>query len=84
MEFLKFDFSHPFKGMANLIRLNTFAPQTQTILNGDEASLEIQLSACQAGKLRLVIDWIDEENSFCYQENFEVFDHFSLNSLINC
>ncbi|AMR30085.1 hypothetical protein A0256_00970 [Mucilaginibacter sp. PAMC 26640] len=84
MKFLKFNFSHPFTGRANLIQLNTIAPQNQTILIDNEGLLEIPISACQTGKWRLVLDWIYEENTFCYHENFEVFDHLGYSSLINC
>lgn len=84
MRFLKFNFSHPFKGRANLIQLNTAAPKNQTILIDNDGLLEIPISACQTGKWKLVLDWQYEDSTFCFQENFEVSHHLGYNSLIKC
>jgi len=84
MKFLKFNFSHPFKGRANLMQLNTLAPKNQTILIDNDGLLEIPVSACQAGKWKLVLDWQFEDNTFCYQEDFETEGLLGFNSLIKC
>ena len=82
MKFLKFNFSHPFKGRANLIQLNTAMPKNQIILIDNDGLLEIPISACQTGKWRLVLDWQYEENTFCFEENFEISNHLGYTSLI--
>lgn len=72
MKFLKFNFSHSFKGRARLIQLNTVEPNNQMIVIDNDGLLEISIGSCQAGKWKLILDWQYDDSSFCFQQNFEV------------
>ena len=71
MKFLKFNFSHPFKGRACLFQLNTSAPKNRMMIDND-GFLEIPIGTCQTGKWKLILDWQHQDSSFCFQQNFEV------------
>jgi hypothetical protein len=72
MKFIKFNFSHPFKGRASLIQLNTKVPNSQSIMVDSEGLLEIPIDGCQKGKWQLILDWQYDNRLFCYHQNFEV------------
>lgn len=72
MKFLKFNFSHPFKGRASLIHLDMAASKNQMILIDNDGLLEIPIGTCQKGKWKLILDWQYDESSFCFQQFFEV------------
>ena len=72
MKFLKFNFSHPFKGKVSLIHLNTLSSQHKMFMIDNDGLLKIPISTCQKGKWKLILDWQHEENSFCFQQDFEV------------
>lgn len=72
MKFLRFNFSHPFKGRAKLVQLDVAVPESQIILIDNDGALEIPIGSCQKGRWMLILDWQHEDSTFCYQENFEV------------
>lgn len=72
MKVLKFNFSHPFKGKASLIRLNSVPLQKQIILIDNDGDLEIPIGTCQKGQWKVMLEWLYEDRSFYYQDNFEV------------
>ncbi|MFD2145420.1 hypothetical protein [Mucilaginibacter antarcticus] len=72
MKFLKFNFSHPFKGKASLVHLNKVLSINEVILIDNDGLLEIPIGTCQSGKWKLILEWQHNDNSFYFQQDFEV------------
>lgn len=74
MKSLRFNFCHPFKGHARLMKLSTETPHSLS-LNIDSKNsnlIEIPVNKCREGKWKIILDWEHNGRNFYYQEEFEI------------
>lgn len=76
MKFLNFNFCHPFKGNAKLIRLsNTLSKSHDLIIDSIESnSFEIPVDECDDGEWKVILNWRQDNMSFSYEKIFQVKD----------
>ena len=74
MKHLRFNFCHPVKVHANLIKLITDAPECHSISidSKDSNLIEIPLEGYNTGKWRIMLDWEYEGQTFTHQKEFEI------------
>ncbi len=73
MKYLRFNFCHPVKVHANLIRLSTPKPESHSIIiESKENLIEIPLSNYSEGKWKIILDWEYENQNFTHQKEFEI------------
>lgn len=76
MKFLNFNFCHPFKGNARLIRLSkSLSKSYNLIIDSDESnSFEIPIDECEDGEWKVSLNWRQDNMSYCYEKIFKVED----------
>jgi len=74
MEFLRFNFGHPFKGKASLTQLLSGKPQSLFLAIDSLLSnvIEIPVTTCGKGKWKVTLDWEYDNRVFSHQEEFEI------------
>ncbi|MEO8885134.1 MAG: hypothetical protein ABI367_03665 [Mucilaginibacter sp.] len=74
MKFLRFNFCHPVKVHATIIRLLTANAQRHSIVFDSKGSnlIEIPLAGYGAGKWRIILDWEYDDQTFTHQKEFEI------------
>ena len=74
MKYLRFNFCHPVKVHANLMKLITDAPERHSLIidSQDSNLIEIPLLNYGAGKWKIMLDWEYEGQTFTHQKEFEI------------
>lgn len=76
MKFLNFNFCHPFKGNARLVRLSkTLCKSHDLIIDSNESnSFEIPVDECEDGEWKVTLNWDVDHMSYFYEKIFNVKD----------
>lgn len=76
MQFLSFNFCHPFKGNVKLIRLSKILPKTLNLFVDSKNShnFEIPVDECEDGEWKVTLNWRQNHMSYFYEKIFNVKD----------
>jgi hypothetical protein len=74
MKFLSFNFCHPFKGYASLIRSSkTLSKSYHLIIDSKNShSFEIPVGNCEDGEWKITLDWKLNYMSYHYEKIFNM------------